>query len=66
MDSIINEKRRLHETLLSFPPFYTYVVRDAGCKNMRNREGNRSAIGVSSSTRIAGSKNRGIQKQYHQ
>ena len=66
MDSIINEKRRLHETLLSFPPFYTYGVCDAGCKSMRNRAGNRSGIGASSSTRIAGSNNRGIQEQYYQ
>ena len=25
MDSIINEKRQLHETLLKFPPFFTYL-----------------------------------------
>lgn len=62
MDSIINEKRRLHETLLSFPPFYTYGPDDAGCKNMRSHAGSRLGIGANSSTRIADSTNKWIKE----
>lgn len=60
MDSIINEKRRLHETLLSFPPFYTYLFRNEGFKSMSNHAENKSDIGASSSTHIVDSNHRGI------
>jgi hypothetical protein len=56
MDSIINEKKRLHETLLSFPPFYTYRTIYAASRNMRSRERNKLGIGPSSYIHTAESK----------
>lgn len=55
MDSVLIEKQKLHETLLKFPPFFTYELRYGDYKNMNNREGNRSIIGHRSSTHTAAS-----------
>lgn len=56
MESIINEKKRLHETLLSFPPFYTYFEPHLACKSMKSRGRSKLDIGASSFILIAGSK----------
>ena len=66
MDSIINEKRRLHETLLNFPPFFTYFRPESVSKSMKSPERSRSDTGDSSSIPIVESMQLYMQKQDHQ
>lgn len=41
MDSVMTEKRKLYDTLLSFPPFYTYIASHSAYRSTKSRGGNR-------------------------
>ena len=66
MDSIISEKRRLHETLLSFPPFYTYSIDYEVCKSTKSQEKSRLATGENLFIPIADSIYWITKAQHHQ
>lgn len=66
MDSIINEKRQLHETLLRFPPFYTYCKQHLAYSSTKNPAKNKLDIGENSYIHIADSTIQSIKAQHHQ
>lgn len=66
MDSIISEKRRLHETLLSFPPFYTYSNDYEVCKSTKSLGKSRLVTGENLFIPIADSIHWITKAQYHQ
>ena len=54
MESIINEKKKLYQTLLSFPPFFTYAaLYFQGCSSMSNHGKNKLVTGANWSILIA-------------
>lgn len=41
MQSLLNEKKKLYDTLLSFPPFFTSYSLNSDFKIMHNQEKNK-------------------------